>query len=352
MEALFAKYPFLTDARQAVEDAAVDLPTVVSEEQPVVDRALDRVRCAIEDGTIGDAHRTPRIELLSYPIARVIVSLVDEPGLTRRYAHAEAETAYDRILEDVTADDTGSGLKSVEPARITLDALISEFNLEGKVSRVDAGFRMDVGAYLNLAAERSGDRWRLVNRALAEGVVPVTREEFFLLLQDAIRARVGADLPLDVPDAIGDELNDAVVEIRGRLGDHVPAREFDDIQPDLFPPCIQALLERVHTGAALPAHSQFTLTSFLTTVGMETDDILDHTVVGEDTDTRRYQIAHLRDGDNPATYPPPSCPTMVAYGDCVNKDALCERIAHPLEYYERRLAGDDPADYASREESQ
>jgi DNA primase large subunit len=33
---------------------------------------------------------------------------------------------------------------------------------------------------------------------------------------------------------------------------------------------------------------------------------------------------------------------MVAYGDCVDQDALCDRIGHPLEYYERRLDGADP----------
>jgi len=28
---------------------------------------------------------------------------------------------------------------------------------------------------------------------------------------------------------------------------------------------------------------------------------------------------------------------MVTYGDCRNKDELCETISHPLGYYRRRL---------------
>jgi DNA primase large subunit len=28
---------------------------------------------------------------------------------------------------------------------------------------------------------------------------------------------------------------------------------------------------------------------------------------------------------------------MQSYGDCVNKDDLCERIPHPMAYYEERI---------------
>jgi DNA primase large subunit len=64
----------------------------------------------------------------------------------------------------------------------------------------------------------------------------------------------------------------------------------------------------------------------------------------------KEQVAHVRENGT-AEYPPPSCATMQAYGDCVNMDALCESITHPLEYYEERLDGVDP-DQLSRPESQ
>lgn len=353
MEPLYAKYPFLSAARAAVEAVDVDLPTVIFEEPPVVERALSRVRHAIEDGTIGPQHRSTRVEVLSYPIARVMVSLVSDPGLIQRYAHAEAHTAHERFLADIRATETGVRLESVEPTHITLDDLLAEFSLADAVQEGSDGYEMEVGAFLGLAENQQGDHWHLINRTLRHGRVHITQEELYLLLRDAVRDRVQEGLPVDVPDPVAESLADAVGEIQAQLMDHVPAREFDEIDPAVFPPCMKALLDRVADGERLPAHSQFTITSFLSTVGLSNDQIVERTTPeGESGDRAQYQLPHLREDGEPSVYPPVSCPAMVAYGDCVNKDALCEQVTHPLEYYERRLAGDTPEDYVSRDESQ
>lgn len=352
MEPLYAKYPFLAAARAAVEKAAVDLSTVVTEEPRIVDRAVGRVQSAIDEGTVGPQHRSPRVELLSYPVARVIVSLVADPGLVRRYAHAEAQTAHERIRADIQSNQNND-LESVDAPRITLDDLLEEFDLSSAVVPKNGPFRIRIGEYLRLAAQQQEDRWRLINRTLTDGFVAITRDELFVLLRDAVSERVREGLPLNVPDAVANTLSDSVAAIQADLMEHVPTREFDEVNPALFPPCIKALLDRVTGSERLPPHSQFTLVSFLSTVGMDSPEIVERTRGGgEGTERIEYQIAHLREADEPSTYPPVSCPAMVAYGDCVNKDALCERIAHPLEYYERRLAGDAPADYVSRDDNQ
>jgi DNA primase large subunit len=109
-------------------------------------------------------------------------------------------------------------------------------------------------------------------------------------------------------------------------------------------------------------HSTFAYVSFLAAIGLDGGEIVDrlsgHTDV--DAELASYRVDHLVERDG-AAYLPPSCATMQAWGDCVNRDALCSRIAHPLEYYERRLDGADPGaiedgdrvdDQASRAESQ
>lgn len=353
MEPLYAKYPFLSAARAAVEAADVELPTVISEEPAVVDRALSRVRHAIEDGTVGLQHRSNRVEILSYPVARVIVSLVNDPGLIQRYAHAEAHTAHERFLADIRTNETGVGLESVEPTRITLDDLLAEFDLADAVHEVSGGYAMEVGEYLALAEHQDADKWRLITRTLSRGRIHISQEELYLLLRDAVRDRVQAGLPVEAPDQVAATLSEAVVDIQAELTDHVPTMEFDEVDPVLFPPCMKALLDRVENGERLPTHSQFTITSFLSTVGFANDQIIERTSPeGKPGDQIQYQLPHLREDGDPSVYPPVSCPAMVAYGDCVNKDALCEQISHPLEYYDRRLAGDTPDDYASRDESQ
>jgi len=355
MESLHARYPFLAAAREAVSEADVDL-AALAEGGPVVERALDRVRLAIEEGGVGDP-ASDRVELLSYPVARVLVSLVDEPGLVARYARAEADTARERFVADIETDDD---LRSVTRARITLDALLAEFDLDGRVTAAEAAgtprgsgsagsprsapVRVAVGAYLRLTEGRSGPQWRLATRSVADGDVTVAREELYDLLGEAVRERVEADLPLSVPEGIADALDDAVADLRNRLDDLDHDWDIDAVDPDLFPPCIEALLDRVRADDSLPEHSRFTLVSFLATAGMDTGEIVSRLAAGDGVDPDRLEtrIAHLREEGEDAAYPPPSCETMVAYGDCVNTDDLCERVAHPLAYYERRLAGEKP----------
>jgi DNA primase large subunit len=353
MEALHARYPFLETAREAVEAAEVDLAAVVATGGPPAERALERVRLAIEDGTVGDPRRSPQVELLSYPIARVLVSLIEEPGLVHRYARAEADTARERFVTDLEADDE---YRSLDRERLSLRALLAEFDLEdgveiaaadtprprpGGESRAEGerAVQVGVGAYLRLTEGLGGSRWRLVGRSLREGQVVASREDLYDLLREAIRARIESDLPLPVPSEVGDELAGEVAQLRSLLADLDHDWDIDTVDPDLFPPCIEALVERVDAGGSLPAHSQFALVSFLATAGMETDAIVSRLAPHDELDPDRVaeQVARLREDGEGSVYPPPSCETMQAYGDCVNMNDLCERIAHPLAYYEERL---------------
>lgn len=341
MDARLARYPFLADAREAVVAADADLPSLVTDgDGPVVERAMERVESAIESGDVGAAHRTPRVELLSYPVARVLVSLVNDPGLTRRYAHAEAETATARFA----ADREGAALKSVDRQPLTLETLLEEFDLTDRVEPVDHGYEIDVSTYLSLAENLDGERWRLVSRELAAGTVPVTEDEFSELLREAVHDRVAEGLPLSVPPAIAESLDPRVAELRSQLADHGADWAFEEVDPALFPPCIEALLDRAAGDGELPEHSRFALASFLTTVGMPGQVVVDrlaaHPSLSEEA--AASLVDHVSDAAG-GEYPPPSCATMVAYGDCVNQDALCDRIGHPLEYYRRRLDGADPA---------
>ncbi|ELY48930.1 MULTISPECIES: DNA primase regulatory subunit PriL [Natronorubrum] len=352
MQRLHARYPFLEAARDAVATEAVDLATVVEQDRAVVDRARERVVAALEDGETGDPHREPRVELLSYPVARVLVSMVDERILVRKYARAEAATAYDRFTADF---ETTTELKSVDSTGLDFETVLSEFDLQAVVRETTDGYRIDVGTYLPLAEDLWEDEWHLVNRALADGEVPVTEAELLTLLQEAVRSRIEDGLPFDVPDVIEAALEDDVAEIREVLADLELTREIDTVVPELFPPCMKALLDGIQKGEHLPHHSRFAITAFLSNIGMETDEIVDlyrvNSSFGEEM--TRYQTDHIRGDSSPTEYSAPSCATMQSYGDCVNKDDLCERIPHPMAYYEERIddADDDEVEDWRDEES-
>ncbi|MFC7224331.1 DNA primase regulatory subunit PriL [Halalkalicoccus sp. GCM10025322] len=339
MRALHARYPFLAGARQTVEEADVDLASLVREDRAVVERATERVATALREGGVGDPHRSTRVELLSYPVARVLVSLVDERICTRKYARAEAERAIERFTNEREA---GTELKSARTEKLSVADLLEEFELAGAVRETDAGYRVAVGTYLELAANVWGDEWRLVNRTLADGDVHIRREELDTLLEEAIAKRVERGLPLGVPDPIADELDEEVERLRETLADLDLTREIDTVVPERFPPCMKALLDSIQKGEHLEHHSRFAITAFLTSIGMSTDEIVDLYMVNSSfgEEMTRYQTDHIRGETSPTEYSAPSCATMQSYGDCVNKDDICEDVineSHPMSYYEHRL---------------
>ena len=336
MEQHHARYPFLQDAREAVETADVDLGRVVSEETAVVERAVERIEGALDGGTVGQQHRRPRVELLSYPVARVLVSLIDEHILTRKYARAEAATAHDRFEQDLTET---TELKSTDRERLTLASLLAEFDLSGAVRETGEGYRVDVGAYLDLAADQRGDEWRLVNRPLRDGEVPLDERELLVLVRQAVRGRVTGGLPLSVPETVATALDDERDHVRELLAELDLMRDIDTVVPELFPPCMTYLLDQVQKGEHLEHHSRFAIASFLTSIGMSTDEIVDLFKInpGFGEEVTRYQVDHIRGATSPTQYSSPSCSTMQSYGDCVNMDDLCETISHPMAYYEAKL---------------
>jgi DNA primase large subunit len=348
---LYARYPFFRAAREAVQRADISPPRLVTEGDPAVERARERVERALMSGTV--TSETPgrwsdRDELLSYPIARILVSLVDVRAAVEKYAEAEAETAFERLTDDLTADD--AELRSVSTPRADLPTVLDEFDLDGAVRRVDgdrarAGYRIDVTAYLRLADPDWGDGWRLVNRDLADGTVPVDDAELTRLLREAVRRRVADGLPFEVRgsaggDAIADALAEDVATLRDRLAERERLPDVDAVVPAQFPPCMRALLE--DDGDALAPHAAFAATAFLVSLGLDADAIADRWPVLDDG-SLSYRATVLADRGG-SQYPAPSCATMQTFGDCVNPDERCETIDHPLRYYAAAVAEADDGD--------
>jgi DNA primase large subunit len=341
MDRLHARYPFLEAAREAVEDADADLLDLATAGDAAVERAVERVEASLSGGTVGEAHRSARVELLSYPVARVLVSLVDRPALVRRYANAEARTAHERFAEELTAD---ADYRSTGGQRLSLQRLLAEFDLAsavhgGEPLTVEGEVRIHVGAYLSLSAELEGDRWRLTTRRLRDGLVPVTGRGLLLVLREAVRERVADGLPFDdVPEPIADALAPQVERLRDQLGDHRPPGRLEVVVPELFPPCVRTLLDRALAGEELPAHSRYALIAFLTSAGMHAEDVSEALPL----DAAAYQAERLG-SEAGGGYAPPTCATMQSYGDgetdfgdCVAPDertARCDAVPDPLTYY-------------------
>lgn len=322
MERRHARYPFLDEAREAVEREGVDIVAEITDggpgPNPVVERATERVVAAIHEGETGEPHRRDRVELVSYPVARALVSALNRSALTERYAAAEAATARERFAADADPE-------IVSEVSVSRSALLAAFDLAEDVTERADGYGVAVGPYLELAGGLDGEAWRLVRRQLADGTVPVGRDELDALLEQAIRHRVAEGLPLSVPEEIVAALEGPIETVERELADYAPRRDIDTVVPGLFPPCMQTLLDRVDDGEELAPRSAFVLGSFLTSVGLSADGA--RALAGLDDDLEPF----------PEAYAPPNCETMAEQGDCVNKDERCEGVPTPLAYYEDAL---------------
>lgn len=360
MDPLHARYPFFEAARTAVASAGVSLANLVAEDAPAVTRGRERVERALLEGVT--APEDPGAwnvldELLSYPIARILVSLIDAPAAVEKYAAAEAATAHERFVEDFATDDD---LRSAPAAHADLDDVLREFDLDDDVTPEASerksgvsgpdGYRVAVGAYLTLSSPTWGPKWRLVNRELAAGAVRVERRELYRMLREAVRRRVAEGLPFeglrDSSDGatIAEELEAEISDLRDLLSDRDEVGEIDTVVPDLFPPCMTGLLEKADRGAPLEPFESFALMAFLTGIGMDADEIIVFCRQSSlDAEQIRYQTEYLRD-EAGAQYAPPSCETLHAYGVCQNEDDHWKVAGHPLVYYEKRLTAADDAD--------
>jgi len=376
MQPIHARYPFFDEARGAVGEVGASVPELAASGDPAVERGRERVERALTEGTTAPAEPSrwsDEAELLSYPVARVLVSLLAEEKAVEKYATAEAATAAARFADDVTGGD--DGLRSTTDASVSLRRVLQEFDLDGAVREErlagadrnrSAGatdrdwYRVGVEKFLLLTGEW-GEEWRLVNRELADGEVRTQRGELYGadghgLLVAAVRRRVADGLPFDLGDerrnALEDALDEPLSVLRDLLGERVAVRDIDAVLPSLFPECIDGLLTRAES-EELDDTESFALLSFLAAIGLDAADAADF-CAGTTLSERQVRYAIERLGEKRgAQYPPPSCETLSAYGICTNQNGHRDRANHPLVLYRERLRETDPEERVDwREEEQ
>ncbi|MEF8802202.1 MAG: DNA primase [Halolamina sp.] len=374
MQPLHARYPFFDAAREAVGEMGVSVPTLAEAGDPAVERGRERVERALTEGTTAPAEPSrwgDRDELLSYPVARLLVSLLSTGKAVEKYAAAEASTAAGRFAEDIEGGD--DGLQSTTDVSVSLPRVLEEFELHGAVreetvagddvahrvgaaGRTSAGgsheqwFRVDVARYLALSSgDWSGD-WRLVNRELGAGEVRVRKEELYGadgrgLLVEAVRRRVAEGLPFDLTEERTETLSDALAEplseLNDLLGERTAVGQIDAVVPTLFPECIAELQERA-AAEGLDEREAFALLSFLAAIGLDEEGAVQFCTETTLSDQQvSYVMARVSEKRG-AQYPPPSCETLETYGICTNQQGHRERADHPLTLYRQRIRETPP----------
>ncbi|MDR2943793.1 MAG: DNA primase regulatory subunit PriL [Methanosarcinales archaeon] len=321
-----ALFPFLTETSEYVENLDFSLDALMTSMvfESVRRRGFERIMQAF-DGEVSKPSfgndKEVLSELLSYPYARILVSCVNEPAFTRRYALSEATAAYSVMKKAIEKDPD-----------FVLD-IGKDFGVSAVLS--DERIRIYFSDYVRYALSMKDLSWKLINRRIEHGYVTIRREEFARLLQEAVRKRIEGSLPIrEIPEEIQNacgaqtaELKAKYEEQRQNLGD----ADLGEVDFSMFPPCVNKALSNVREGVNLAHSMRFALVSFLLNAGMSTEDVVKVFNVSPDFNEEKtsYQVTHIAGNQ----YKTPSCATMQTYGNCAGKDNMCSKIRHPLGYY-------------------
>jgi DNA primase large subunit len=257
----------------------------------------------------------------------MIVSVVNDRFLTKRYALAEA-SRMNNLLNGENAETR----------------VIVSHELEVKSSvDTDGSIDMHFGDYLRFSHVMKAVEWKLINTDLRNGYVHLDADKFDRLLQNALQERIESELPLNVPPEFQKAMRpdiDHILVLLSETKKKLSPTGGDGMNPDFLPPCIRMILANAQNGMNLPHSARFALVSFLNALGLTYDQIIALFAQSPDFDESKssYQIKHItgeeRGGEG---YTPPECSTMKTNGICFDPDDLCKNeklhLNHPLSYY-------------------
>jgi DNA primase large subunit len=328
-----AKYPFLKETAEYVKplDLQIDDLTSMGMDQ-LLERAEERVNEAIINRSVTRNLKKTDLEILSFPVALLIVIATENSFIKKRYALAEAKQAS----SDLVVESKERILK-----------MAKDFDWNIKLSAKEDGdlpleFTIKFTDYLRNAAHLHDKKWKLTNSILSHGNIYLNKKDVVRLLEEEVRRRVEKRLDVKLPKYPSELI--VVAERVKKLASEVIGQMETDELPKVvvqtaFPPCINALYQEASSSHHLSHIGRFTLTSFLVNIGMSPENVNELFKTFSDYNERLtlYQIEHIAgERGSGIHYIPPQCSILQTHGVCKNKDDLCRRIYHPLAYYKRK----------------
>lgn len=309
------RFPFTQTAKELLVSKGI----VVSNR--LADLAVERIL-----GTLTGSGRKSTLvhegekleEIASYAAARMMLGFMKNTYLINKYAIAEAKRAshyigkasqaeFDRIAQELGIVAQGSGDK----------------------------LRVSLPVYLK-NSPRSID-YRLVNRNVDSGWVPINHHEWARLLEEAVKIHVEhvpylKEAPLEIKEAAkrlmkklpkpktielgtGNWKQETGIQDSGRETRDAHGSTGPETQDQLIhPQCIEALLEDVRQHKNLAHQARWFLAVYLIKKGASDDDLnaLFSLLPDYVEKITRYQIAHARKQN----YSIPTCASVLSYGLC------------------------------------
>ena len=328
-----AKYPFLKETAEYIKPFDIQIDDLASMGMDqLLKRAEERVTEAIINRSVTRNNKKIDVEILSFPVALLIVIATENSFIKKRYALAEAKQSSgdlinepkDKILK--VAKDFGWKIK-----------LTTKENYDSPLE-----FTINFTDYLRNSSHLHDKKWKLTNSILSCGNIYLNKKDVVRLLEEEIRKRIEKRLEMKLikyPSeliVVAEKVKKIASDIIGEIENEALSKI---IIQTAFPPCINALYEAASSSHHLSHIGRFTLTSFLVNIGMTPESLNELFKTFSDYNERqtRYQIEHIAGERGSGTrYTSPQCSILQTHGVCKNRDDLCRRVYHPLAYYKRK----------------
>ncbi|MBI2078758.1 MAG: DNA primase large subunit PriL [Euryarchaeota archaeon] len=342
---LLARYPYVPLAREYVKAQGYQLGDLLVDAafERVRRRAVQRVKGSMERDGIADVaaatEAESEVELLSYPVARLLLAELHDPYLTSRYAVAESKLLNERLSSE---QDDRVVWTVATALGVPLEA----------ASDTESFARLHFLDFLRHAPGRDPS-WKLVNQRLSAGFVSLDRARVVRLTEQALKDRLedevaelerpGREVAKAFPKELP-ELTTILAAHRARFAQDTSG----EVRIEAFPPCMKAIWGGIQAHVNIPHMGRFAIVTFLHKLGMDSEAVLKFfsQVPDFDVNKSRYQIEHITGKIGGGTeYSTPGCSTMQTYGICPleQRDEVCFSITHPLNYYRKRLRTLPPA---------
>ena len=331
---VLAKYPFLNASKNYVRDNALSVGEIIDD--PLYERArligIQRLDGAFKNRDVGNRKLVTEtdciMELISYPIARMISVCVSDVYFTRRYALAEAIHAYKQMINETPE---------------FLLRLSEEFKFDIDFEDEKQKFGIYFTNYLHHAPTRYKE-WKMINRVLKEGYISISQKDLARLIQEALRERINNELDARICDnRIARIFYSDINRFKNIVSKHrkkVEAAPMGKVDIEKLPPCMKTILRAIQSGENVPHMGRFALVAFLNSLRLSTNDILKLFSSAPDFEEEktRYQIEHITGSTSATSYSAPGCEKMRTYGICPvdQMDDICKRKHHPLSYYKAK----------------
>lgn len=341
------KYPFIKEAREYVKSKGLSIEDIflASEFKQILDYAYERIVNAIDKGIIPINKKIDPskidIEILSFPTAILMISIIGNDALAYKYAVAESKRAIKLFRNE--------NLEKLAHIGKSLGWSVDIIEMQGM-----RYLSIPVTTYISYASSLSGEEWHLSLQNLSKGYVNLFKKMYIRILGEGVKHHI---LKLFNP-VVNIDYSGAskYIEQLTKLSEekfklsYATMPEIKSISEEYYPPCMRIILGELIAGKNPPHLARFSIVAFLRSVGWKPEETINLFTKVADFNERitKYQVEHIYGMRGSKTvYNVPSCNTLKASNLCyAGNDQICARIKHPLQYvriaYKRGKIHDEP----------